>query len=119
MTDRFEDRRGVIQDLLGPVDSVTQIFTKKGSVRGNHTHKETVQWTYIVYGLLRVAWREDDGVHEDIYGPGDLIKESASVPHAWKAEIDTKVLVFTNGPRSGENYEKDTTRLDEKDWLLA
>jgi hypothetical protein len=28
------------------------------------------------------------------------------------------VLVFTRGPRSGQAYETDTTRLDEKDWLL-
>lgn len=111
MGDRFEDSRGVIQDLLGPVDSVTQIYTRKGAVRGNHVHMETVQWTFIVWGELLVAWQEDDGVHEKTYGPGDLVTEHARVPHAWKAVTDTLVLVFTKGPRSGDGYESDTIRL--------
>ena len=114
MADRFEDERGVIQDLLGPVDSVTQIFTKQGSVRGNHIHKETVQYTYIVWGALRMAREENGQVIEMVYGPESLIPESAGIPHAWKAEMDTLVLVFTRGPRSGENYEQDTTRLESK-----
>lgn len=113
MADRFEDARGVIQDILpGPIDAVTEIFTKKGSVRGNHIHLKTTQWTYIAWGSLKVAWVEDDGVHEKTYGPGSLITESAGIPHAWKALEDTLVLVFTRGPRSGEAYESDTKRLE-------
>jgi quercetin dioxygenase-like cupin family protein len=113
MADRFEDHRGVIQDLLGPVDSVTEIYTRKGAVRGNHIHKETVQWTYIVSGELRVAHIDDDGKHVQVFGPGSLITEPAEVPHAWEAVLDTVVLVFTKGPRSGENYESDTIRLED------
>jgi quercetin dioxygenase-like cupin family protein len=53
----------------------------------------------------------DDGLHEDIHGPGELVIEPAGIPHAWKALQDTLVLVFTRGPRSGEAYESDTVRL--------
>ena len=112
MSDRFEDERGVIQDLLGKIDSVTEIVTWKGSIRGNHIHKETVQWTYVVDGLLCAAWTEDDGVHTHEYGPGCLIHERAGVPHAWQAYTDCRVLVFTQGPRSGADYESDTYRLE-------
>lgn len=112
MTDRFEDERGVIQDLLGKVDAVTEIFTKAGCVRGNHVHEKTTQWTYIVSGKMLTAWLEDDGPHTAIRVPGDLVTEPAGIPHAWKAIEDTRVLVFTKGPRSGEAYETDTTRLD-------
>ena len=101
----------MIQDLLGPVDAVTEIFTKAGAVRGNHVHEKTSQYTYIVYGLLRVAWTEDDGVHTRLARPGELITEPAGIPHAWKASSDCRVLVFTKGPRSGEAYESDTQRL--------
>lgn len=111
MTDRFEDERGVIQDLLGAVDAVTEIQTKNGAVRGNHIHKLTTQWTYVVSGRLKVAWTLDDGVHTATYGPGVLIRESAGIPHAWKALEDTTVLVFTKGPRSGDAYASDTQRL--------
>lgn len=110
MSDRFEDERGVIQDLLATIDCVTEITTKKGAVRGNHIHEKTIQWTYVVSGLLQVA--TDNGhVHTREYGPGELIPELPGIPHAWKALEDTKVLVFTRGPRSGQAYESDTVRL--------
>lgn len=112
MPDSFTDHRGKIQDLLGPVDAVTEIFTRAGMTRGNHIHRETVQYTYIAWGELQVAWVEDDGVHVKDYGPGSLIKEAAGVPHAWKATSDAMVLVFTQGPRSGPAYETDTHRLE-------
>jgi quercetin dioxygenase-like cupin family protein len=112
MADHFEDARGVIQDLLGPVDAVTEIFTKAGAVRGNHVHRKTTQWTYVVSGKLKAAWIEDDGVHDKVHDPGSLITEPAGIPHAWLALEDTTVLVFTRGPRSGEAYESDTIRLD-------
>jgi quercetin dioxygenase-like cupin family protein len=112
MSDRFEDERGVIQDWLGPVDSVTMISTKKGAVRGNHVHHKTDQWTYVVSG--RILSVRGNGEPEEV-GPGGLraILEPAGTPHAWKALEDTFCLVFTKGPRSGEGYESDTERLDE------
>ena len=119
MADRFEDERGVIQDLLGRVDAVTEIFTRAGAVRGNHVHQRTTQWTYVIEGVLEAAWTEDDGVHTKRYGPGSLITEPAGIPHAWKARTDCKVLVFTKGPRSGEAYASDTTRLPENARLLT
>jgi quercetin dioxygenase-like cupin family protein len=114
VSDRFEDHRGVIQDLLGPVDAVTEIVTLKGAVRGNHTHARTTQYTYVVYGLLEVVLRPSGSsvTHQAKYGPGILFCEAPGTAHAWKALTDTKVLVFTQGPRSGADYESDTQRLD-------
>lgn len=123
MADRFEDHRGVIQDLpLNPllklfggttIDAVTTIFTKAGAVRGNHVHHRTTQWTYILSGRMLVTGRHVDahgGAME--FGPGAMIVEPAGIPHAWQALEDTTVLVFTRGPRSGEAYESDTERLE-------
>jgi quercetin dioxygenase-like cupin family protein len=108
MTGRHEDERGVIQDLLGPVDSVTYIATVKGAVRGNHVHRNTDQWTYVVSGRL-LSVRGD--LRRDV-GPGKMVAEPKGVPHAWKALEDTVCLVFTKGPRAGEAYESDTYRLN-------
>lgn len=114
MSDRFEDHRGVIQDLLlEPIDSVTQIFTKEGAVRGNHVHENTIQWVYVVSGNMLVVWKPKGSIKERNIRTGDLICEEAGVPHAWRAVEDTMVLVFTRGPRSGEAYESDTIRLEE------
>lgn len=119
MADRYEDARGVIQDLLGPVDSVTEIFTRAGSVRGNHVHEHTTQWVYVVYGHMKTAVRRpDESVVVYTRTTGELFCEPPGLPHAWEALWDTKVLVFTIGPRSGENYESDTVRLAEEDRLL-
>jgi quercetin dioxygenase-like cupin family protein len=120
MTDRFEDDRGVIQDLLTEqIDSVTEIFTRKGAVRGNHTHNETVQWTYIVSGCMKVVTRapgRETVTSEE--GPGELLCEPPGTAHAWQALEDTHVLVFTRGPRSGANYEDDVQRLAPEDRLI-
>lgn len=113
MADRFEDERGVIQDLFGKVDAVTEIFTRSGAVRGNHYHQHTIQWTYIISGKMIFARMEDDGVHQVTKGPGDMVTEPPGIPHAWKALEDTRVLVFTKGPRSGEEYESDTIRVEK------
>jgi len=117
---RHEDDRGVIQDLLvTPLDAVTEIRTCKGKIRGNHTHRETVQYTYVVSGLLRVVTRQGGGPLRDrVYAPGDMACEHPGVTHAWEALEDTTVLVFTKGPRSGTAYESDTERLPEDERLL-
>ena len=110
LADSFEDERGRIEDLIeGPVDAVTRIFTAKGAVRGNHFHRQTVQWTYVLSGSLLVA----HGDVQRILGPGEIAVDRPGVPHAWKALADTDVLVFTCGPRSGSGYESDTVRLEE------
>lgn len=118
MADRFEDARGVIQDLLVQIDSVTEIFTREGAVRGNHTHAETKQWTYVVSGSMLTAQGLPGEVEHRLIGTGSLLYEPPGVPHAWKAMEDTTVLVFTRGPRSGEDYESDTRRLPEGEHLL-
>ena len=109
---RFEDDRGVIQDWFGdtapygPVDSVTHISTAKGAVRGNHVHKQTWQWTLVISGRLLMA----SGDQRELLEQGDIVEHAPGVPHAWRAELDTECVVFTRGPRSGENYEQDTFR---------
>jgi quercetin dioxygenase-like cupin family protein len=114
LPDRFEDHRGVIEDLLiTPLDGVTRIFTKAGAVRGNHVHKRTTQWAYIVSGRLAVVTEKDGYRHRAEYGPGDMSHEPPGVPHAWLALEDTVCLVFTRGPRTGEGYEDDVQRLSK------
>jgi quercetin dioxygenase-like cupin family protein len=112
MADRFEDERGVIQDLFtGPNDGVTEILTRKGAVRGNHVHDETTQWTLVRSGRLLVVTDDGEFRKRREYLPGEMAEELPGIAHAWKALEDTTVLVFTRGPRSGEAYESDTRRL--------
>jgi quercetin dioxygenase-like cupin family protein len=111
MSDRFEDHRGVIQDLFdGQPVNVTYIRTMAGAIRGNHVHERTTQWTQILTGKLLMA----HGAYVCTeMGPGETMKHDPGDPHAWQAIEDTECLVFTRGPRAGENYEDDTIRLEE------
>lgn len=114
MADRFEDERGVIQDLLGAVDAVTEITTRAGCVRGNHTHFRTTQYVYVVSGRMLVSHAGE----EHVFSAGQKFTEPPGVPHAWRAIENTTVLVLTKGPRSGEDFESDTVRLPREEWLL-
>jgi quercetin dioxygenase-like cupin family protein len=112
LPDEFADHRGLIRDLLaGPIDAITQIDTVAGAVRGNHVHHQTIQWTYVVSGRLRVVHVVGGVRLDDEFGPGQLLVDAPGVPHAWQAVTDCRVLVFTRGPRSGRGYESDTYRL--------
>lgn len=111
----FEDERGMIKDILEneSVDSITVIDSKKGVVRGNHYHKETVQWTYLQSGKIKILTQFENGpVVADIMAPGDLSVAEPMEKHAVIALEDSVFFVFTRGPRSGSGYENDTYRLD-------
>ena len=111
----FEDARGIIKDILSkePIDHVTVITSAKGVVRGNHYHKETVQWVYLHSGRLKALTRQTDGrVVRHVLEPGDLILTDKLEEHSLEAMEDSVFFVFTRGPRGGKDYERDTFRLD-------
>ena len=111
----FEDERGSITDILRqePIDYVTIIASKKGALRGNHVHKETVQYVYVMEGKLKaLSQMPDEPVCTTVLEAGDLIVNVPNEGHAFEALEDTTFLVLTRGPRGGENYEDDTFRLE-------
>src|SRR5208282_4618017 len=112
--DTFKDERGIIVDILENIDSVTIIHSYAGAIRGNHYHKETHQWTYIVSGKTRVVTQVNGATRGDVVeSAGALIYHAPGTQHAFQAIEDTKWLVFTRGPRKGKDYESDTYRLEE------
>jgi len=112
----FEDARGQIVDILEnePIEYVTIISSKKGMVRGNHYHKESVQYTYVLKGSLKiVSQMPGQEVETTIIKPGDLVFTPPLERHTLVAQEDSEFLVLTRGPRGGKNYERDTYRLDK------
>jgi len=115
ITTDFEDERGAITDILRqePIDYVTVITSKKGALRGNHVHKETVQYVYVMDGRLKaLSQMPGEPVRTAVLSKGDLIVNMPQEGHAFEALEDTTFLVLTRGPRGGENYEDDTFRLE-------
>ena len=53
----FKDHRGIIIDMIEKerINAVTLITSEKKSVRGNHYHKKTWQWNYILDGKAKLV----------------------------------------------------------------
>lgn len=118
----FQDERGIIRDLIvgEVIDSVTFITTKREGVRGNHYHKKTKQYDYIMEGsfLCRSRIGSGDKIEENIVRTGDVVIFEPGESHAYKALEDASFLSCTSGPRRGKDFEKDTYRLSGNDVLI-
>ena len=111
----FEDERGAIIDILvkEKIDFVTIIFNKKNAVRGNHYHKETVQYLYVLEGSILVASKfEGKEIEKKVLSEGDLLLNEPLEWHAIKSIEDSKLLILTRGLRGGDDYEADTFKID-------
>ena len=110
----FKDSRGFIKDLLEKknINAITFITQKKGKIRGNHFHKKTIQWNYLIKGKLELLTRKNkQKIIRTLMKEGDLVETSKNESHAIKALKNSEFLVFTQGPRGGKEYESDTFRF--------
>lgn len=110
----FQDDRGIISDILQhtPVDSVTLITCNKGAIRGNHFHKESIQYTYVISGYITAYTQlPNEAVESASLFVGDLLESPPLERHALHAMEDSVLLIVTRGPRGGKGYEDDTFRV--------
>ena len=111
-----KDSRGVIKDLIQKknINAITYLTIKKGKIRGNHLHKKTTQWNFILSGKVQIiAKKKFSPVQKKVFSKYDLIVTVPNEMHALKAISDSEILVFTQGPRGGKEYETDTYRLSK------
>ena len=111
----FVDDRGSITDLVYKTefDAVTLIKSSKGSIRGNHFHKETTQYSYILSGsIMAYSQKPNEKVESEILKSGDMMVSLPLERHALHAIEDAEILIITKGPRNGLDYEADTFRVE-------
>lgn len=111
----FKDKRGQITDIFegSKFDCLTVLTCKNGSVRGNHFHKRTTQYTYIVDGTFRLYVQiPGQKIESKIVKGGDLVISPPHERHAFRAMEDSRMLAFCTGPRAGKQYETDTFKLE-------
>lgn len=111
---RITDKRGQIIDLIDKekIDSVTLVTFKKGAIRGNHFHKKTIQWNFIIEGkILFVTCMPGKRPQRTILKKGELAIAMPKEQHALVGLEDAQIMVFTKGPRSASEYESDTFRM--------
>ena len=95
----YEDKRGKIKDLIvSEIDSVTHITFNPGAIRGNHIHKDTTQWVYIVSGKVEGFAKLNERVVSEIFSAGDFFVSYPNEAHAFRALEPCEILVFTKGP---------------------
>ncbi len=111
----FSDERGEIIDMLSnaQINAVTFITFRKNAVRGNHYHRATTQWNYVLSGRIRLRTRQGEGAGADVVmEKGELFVTVPGERHALEALEDSSLMVFTQGPRGGKEYESDTFRCE-------
>lgn len=111
----FQDARGTITDIFvqAPKEHCTIIVTYKGCARGNHFHKLSRQYDFIVSGSFEVFSQRvgESAVERTIVGSSDLVTWDPNVGHEFIALEDSVMITFVDGVRGGHNYEQDTYRL--------
>lgn len=119
----FKDKRGLILDIFinKPKDHCTLVTFNKNAVRGNHFHKKSTQYSFLISGkLIFVSCRVDKNgkilgkPKKEILKKNTLITHKPYHAHAFKALAPSNLLAFADGMRGGKNYEKDTYRLSKK-----
>jgi len=119
----FSDRRGNITDVFqnSPKDHCTIVTFNKGAVRGNHYHKKSTQYSYLLSGKLTLRYSKVDKngnikgkINKKIIGPNILIIHRPYEAHAFIANKKSLMIAFADGLRGGKDYEKDTYRLKYK-----
>ena len=114
----FEDERGAIYDLLDKeeIHHIGMITSKKGSVRGNHYHKDARQITYILSGKIELTLKDmkekNAKPQKMIMEEGDVVDIPAMIAHSLKALEETTFLIFTDKQRADGGYEDDTYRVE-------
>ena len=117
----FTDTRGSITDILEEITTnhVGLITFNKGAVRGDHYHKKTTQYDYILEGKIKVQIRKlkkSAPITSHIIAQGDLIIIPPGYVHTFTALTESVMIDCANFPLK---QDKDTYRVKsiEEFWV--
>jgi dTDP-4-dehydrorhamnose 3,5-epimerase len=108
------DKRGSIFDFVEEkVGHVGMVTFAKGVTRGNHYHKKSVQYSYIIEGKIKLVISDIDGSNkkEVMLTEGMLTTIPVKKVHTYTAITKAKMLDITTASRNDNGYEKDTIRI--------
>ena len=119
----FEDKRGKIIDVFvnAPKEHCLIVTFTKGAVRGNHFHKKSTQFSFVLSGELDFYFAKVDKkngklkkVKKRTVKKNTFITHEPYEAHAFKSKKRSILVAFSCGIRGGIRYEKDTFRLKDK-----
>ena len=110
----FTDKRGHIFDICEEqISHVGLITFKKGAVRGNHYHKKSTQYTYILKGKIKfvVSDTKEKNKKTFLLQEGMFSRIPSKIVHAYKALTPAAMLDMSTLARGIKGYENDTVRF--------
>ena len=119
----FEDNRGKIIDVFvnAPKDHCLIVTFRKGAIRGNHFHKKSTQFSFLLSGELDFYFAKVDKksgklkkIKKITIKKNTFITHKPYEAHAFRSKKSSVLIAFSCGIRGGKNYEKDTFRLKNK-----
>ena len=114
----FSDHRGDIYDIVeGVVGHVGVVTFGEGAVRGNHYHRRSTQFTYVLRGRIELLTKAIDGsapAETCVLGPGELAAVPARVVHTYRALEPAAIIDVTTLSRGESGYEDDTVRVEPR-----
>jgi hypothetical protein len=112
----FKDERGYLLKILDKgFSSCIEIFSKKGSIRANHYHKNDEHFCYILKGEILFFYRnrkKGSKLNYKIMKKGDLFFTTYDQDHMAYFIKTTHFLSYSSRKRSQFDYEKDLVRLN-------
>ena len=112
----FKDERGYLLKILDKgFSSCIEIFSKKGSIRANHYHKNDEHFCYILKGEILFFYRnrkKGSKLNYKIMKKGDLFFTTYDQDHMAYFLKTTHFLSYSSRKRSQFDYEKDLVRLN-------
>jgi quercetin dioxygenase-like cupin family protein len=97
----FYDERGFIHNAA----KTSIIFSKAGSVRSNHQHKEGWHHLLVVSGQMRYREKCEN---DRMYGPGQMVFTGPGVAHRTEFPEDTVLISF----QSEHDHDSDTVKVE-------
>lgn len=118
--EQLADDRGFMIPLVDEdnfkVKNVLYIFRKKGSISGNHYHKEESYWEFCLSGSFRYYERSIKGSKDQleytVVEKGDLVYCPARRVHAMKFLEDSIVICLASRSRKQKAYDADVVKFE-------
>lgn len=115
----FEDARGSLKKILmqsqlesANIEEVYLIYTNKGCIRGNHYHKNTLEYFTVVSGRAVIVLKNlAEGTLQKLeFSANDnkIIKVPPGVAHAFKNEAEEPLIILAISTREYNQLDPDT-----------
>jgi dTDP-4-dehydrorhamnose 3,5-epimerase-like enzyme len=114
---QFVDDRGSIKDILyaQAINHASIITCAPGAIRGNHYHKLTTQYVFVVNGSMDYFCQRVDSIDKPVVlavQSGDVVISEPNEIHALKAGNEGCTFIeMEEGTRSSNDFNSDVYKV--------